>query len=611
MPIQNFTPLVIPAAEPDVSGLVTGRLGDSGGVTVTAPDADHLQIDLTALRALDLCDSPRLQTLDLRGAAPGIHLCVRGCEGLRLVRLPADGGASGGAVLHIDGGNQAPDLRIEGAVAHIDACWAGSSFLVQPHAAQVWAGGLVTGVHSAGNAQDGPAAGLLVLLCGGQAVDTLQLPSASGTEAVVLVDAGGVRRLLGPTTALTMLEIAGAAQLAEVELAGPVQRLLFARCAALARVRAQAGCGSVYLHDGSGAAAGLALELKCDELVIADSRIRRLSLAQPTSLQLLRCFALNEVTLPDGCPVECEGHVPPPLMGVSRVFANEALLGELARRHEAGDAEAWPQLCELLPHACQPRHVPAALKALLSVLASGADAAEVWQARNMLNLCNQAANRNQAGGRKRAVKPEQANPARAMTAWRWQMSNDLAIDGWRADFTLWRDCSHLPGMQDYARAMARDLVQAGSLPKALLPPLLRPAALALPPVRWFLRAVIDSASPSTWDDLLSTWAEKILHALRDGDDLDGLREAALQGFIKRGPSDALLRVMASQMQRDPLATRLQLSRLISNTSRFNESAKSVAEFRRLARILMLSGRLPEGSATSATSARKSPAIPTF
>jgi len=593
---QPPTLLLIPPSAEEAGDRIAGCLDAGGGAAASAPASTRLTITLPSLQALDLRDSPHLHTLDLRGAAPGVHVSVVGCPALRLLQLPSRGGAH----VHIDSGSRPPELRIEGALAQLDACWADRSFLAQAAPDEAWMGACVTGVADVEAARNGTDGHLLVLVDDAATAAKLDLAAAGTPKAVVVVGPGGVRELAGPTAALSRLEVTAADRLTSIVLPGTVGQLVVSRSPALSQLQAAQGCGTVRLHDGTGARAGLQIDLQCDTLVIADSRIRRLVLTHPASVQLLRCQALNDVTLPDGCRVECEGHVPPPLLGVSVLFASEALLGQLVRRHAAGDADAWPQLQALVPHACAPRFAPAALKALQAVRMAGANAAEVWHARRQLNLRNTQGKAGHAS-RQAQPAPPSADPALADRTWRWRFGDDLALDGWRADLALWQACCHLPGLDGYARRMAQALatgqaaIRGQDLSQTLVQPLLRPAQRDQPGVRLLLAATMrqSGSQPGLWDSVLASWAEKLLAEELPSDGLDDLRDAALSRFAEDGPGDALLRVMAMRMQRHPVDTRVRLARLAPNAVARMARNLDAIDLRAAVRTLMLSGRLPE------------------
>lgn len=506
--------------------------------------------------------------------------------------------AQGGAHLHIDGGDLVPELQIEGALAHVDACWKGGTFSAQAGTGSCWQGGCVTGLVGLATGGALPALpGELLVLIGGQDTSplpqTLDLAEASGVRAVWLVDVVQVQRLVGPSGGLATLEIVGARELADVELPAPVQRLFLSGCASLATLRGRGACGAVHLHDRSGTAPGLDVDLPCDELIVADSRVRRLRVVHSTRLYLLRCFALHDVSLADGCLVECEGHVPRPLVGVSRVFANEALLGELARRYAAGDMAAWPELSALVHHAGQPRHAPAALRALRAVLAAGADPAQVWEARNVLNTHNQQAHRRSAAA------PSRLDPARAMDTWRWRFSPDLAIDGWRDDLALWVDCGHLSEVEAYVSTMARELCKTPVLYKEVWPGVTRPGWQSSAALCRLFTEALTSANAEAWHDFLWPTVERLLDTTDDAAALDGLLQAVWPKVSRFGPLEGRLRRFELQMRGDPVGTRLALSRAIGRPPEPDFRGMSSEEFCRRARILMLSGRLPPREAAHA------------
>ena len=73
-----------------------------------------------------------------------------------------------------------------------------------------------------------------------------------------------------------------------------------------------------------------------------------------------------------------------------------------------------------------------------------------------------------------------------------------------------------------------------------------------------------------------------------------LRQAAHDFLLKHLPRCQVLALLAHQIRQDPVEVRSVLVRLLADPPHQGDSRLSGPEFGQLARILILSGRLPEG-----------------
>lgn len=102
-------------------GSLPRSLVDScGGVALCLPEAGSVVLDTPGLYCVDLLDCPQLESVDLTALGNGVHLTVRGCPRLAMVRLAEHARAH----VHVDAGAAPPQaFSISGAVVRIDACW--------------------------------------------------------------------------------------------------------------------------------------------------------------------------------------------------------------------------------------------------------------------------------------------------------------------------------------------------------------------------------------------------------------------------------------------------------------------------------------------------------
>ncbi len=566
---------------------IADLLDAQGGVSLSAPVGQSiLTLACARLRALDLHDSPDLCVLDLRDAAAELHLTIIGCPQLRTVRLPPHGAA----FVHVDGGAAAPELALEGGVEQLDGCWTAGRFLSRAPRGTLWQGACITAVDAAAPASGQPVAALQVLVGTSSCPPDVTLRVSPGVRTMLLVAVDGMQHLVWTGDAADTLEILDAPQLESIELNGALAHLLVGGSPRLSAIRGNARGRQLQVKDGSGTRLELHVDWRCDEMIVADSDIGSLRVAYSCDLQLLRCARLDNVSLVHGCRVSCEGRVPPALIGVARVFVDRGLLKNLEQRCLAGDWDMWRQLRELLPLASDRAHAPLALQVLDSLLAAGLDPEATWRARTDLYA------RHLLRDPGPTVQPEPRHLARALQSWAWDLPDDLGADAWRADWRIWQGCRGLPAAQDYQVVMARDLVSLGSAAKALVPWLFRAPQLSQTVTNEFLvdlcRCATESATTPNLAASLDPAVASFLRSRRDGAEESGTLVEAAQGYVNRhGSRQAVLEVMADEIERQPTATRIRLLDLIAHPPD-RPGSMTVNQFRTAARILVMSGRLP-------------------
>lgn len=263
-----------------------------------------------------------------------------------------------------------------------------------------------------------------------------------------------------------------------------------------------------------------------------------------------------------------------------------------------GNLSAWKSLCEALPR-CTNEVLPSVLVAMLQMLRSGIDPADVWAQRCAL-------------ARRLMVNRHHRRPVEA-GAWRWDMPADLGAEGWRTDWLLWQGCRHLPEARQARDAMAADLCYQTDLLRVMWPwwQLADHDQAALPE---FLAAMLAHARvhrpmPKETRQCLGTLSEQLLQSeARTASPVCWetqtlLRRAAHDFLLKHLPRCQVLMLMAHQIADHPVEVRSDLVRLLADPPHQADSRLSGPEFRQLAQLLILSGRLPAGFRPVSTRAK--------
>ena len=577
------------------SSALDGHLCADGGLTVSACTQSTLTLVNPRIRALDLVDCPALAEVDLRCSQQSeVHLCVRGCPDLRIIRLPV--GAR--AFLHIDSGAQPPQLEVEGRVSLVDACWQGGRFAKQAQGEHSWSQAWVGPLNARALPRQGSGSILRVMTgsSGGAARLELKAPD-DGTSDLLLVGLRGVAQLCFHGSALNSLEVLDAPNLADVELRAPVVHLALKNCPSLARLHGSSAGEQLDLHERSGAPSGLVLELPYPLTTIADSRIRSLSFKHITSLRLLRCDAVRHVDLVKGSPAYCEGYLPRDLAEFAEFGVDESSLRHFLERMAQGDLDAWQGFRGVMQFASGKNMVAKALRGLSQAMHVGVDPAEVWQVRLELY----------ARHRDRSFNAIQPVPTAAMglgnRSWAWKMEPDLAADGWRADWMIWHHCAAagIEQSNEALPAMIADLTNRTEVIPHLMPWLIRAPQIESPQTIEFLIRLLTLAAKHERSGFASGDIGKELrqlmlvpaHTLQASPRRHELAQKVRGYLMAVLPAFELLVLLAEWLAVEPVAARTRILQLAAKPPDYQRLGQmTTADFGRAARTLILTGRLP-------------------
>lgn len=582
-------------------------IGADGGMAVSAPAGQRrLDLSMRELRALDLQDSPDLVELDIRDAGQPeatFHLAVTGCPGLRRVRLPA----ATSAIVHLDTGPQVPDLILEGRIEQVDACWHGGAFLLQAEDGALWNGACITRLDPSESTVTVAGHGLQVRIGADRRAEALEIHGDLALRALALVGLGHTRQLRWPRVAPShcpSFQVFDAPDLETLELQRQVHHLLVEGCPAVVRI-AEAGLVDeaampdepqgtprrVQLRRGSGARSGLAVDWPCDELSVFDSLATRLVVRQCGDVVLLRNWKLDDVSLPHGCRVACEGYVPRSLAGSAGLFVDRGLLRALVARYRAGEVEAWQAFEAALAVASGRNHATVALQELASACEAGLAPDVAWATRMALYARHRA-----HSGAREPRDLSQAQIDAAAQSWSWDLASDLAEDGLRADWAIWLHCGELPEAAAYGDVMVREVCAGGStVQTGMVHWLFRPPQTRPPRAQAWLAQLCRTVSrQSTHNAPVADAIEAFLKfSAHQAPEYAPLRDAAFDHALRWGQPRATLELL-QQLMDDPAhraRARLLLIGLLREPP-LTVDAKSLAGFQAAARALLLTNRLP-------------------
>ncbi|MDZ7855083.1 hypothetical protein [Sphaerotilus sp.] len=548
------------------------------GARVSCPDTLVLCIVHPTLRALDLSDSPHLQELDLRGltGTDEVHLTVQGCPALRHVRMPE----SARAVVHLDGGDQTPEMLIEAQLALLDACWRQAKFMLDAadHRHPPWQSARIGPAHAP---DETPQPVELRVLTGAssRAGGHLVLEPNVSWRTALVIDHPDLRSL-SCAQALSHLRISQTPSLERLSLQASMGHVELIGCNRLLCLDGLGSANRLELGHQTGARAGLVIALPAQQVDLSDSHVTALTLHEPTTLTIENCLQLMRTSLGVGTKVNCTGHVPPDLVEVSEVHLNDGTFRRLQQACIAGDQSSWEQFQGLLKH-CTQALLPGVLATLLEMLRAGIDPAVVWAHR-----CRLA---------RRLMRDQNGRPVTDPYAWRWAMALDLGADGWRADWLLWQGCRHLPEARAAMHQMVVDLCYQTHILEQMVSwwQHTGQAAVAMPE---FLTAMFVHARTHRPMPLQTReWLTRTAKSLMRTPQMDaGLRRAAHDFLLKHLPRCHVLETLAEQITARPVEVRCALVRLLTDPPKQAGSSLSESEFRQLAQLLILSGRLPPG-----------------
>ncbi len=553
-------------------------------------DVTHARMIDPQLRALDLCDCPKLESVDLRASTqPEIHLSVISCPLLREILLPE--GAR--AYLHIEFGVEAPVIRVYGGVAHIDVAWQHGRFEKTTEDGKPWSFAWLGSLEDL-NRSPSPLFGRGLWAVSqpvqGELID-LVIPDSVGS--VLLSTSKGMKRCRVYSNCIFTLDIRNASDLSHVEIFGSCANISLNACPSLHCIDGPnelAEDTKLALHNGSGGASGLRVNMPFTDVMIADSRIARLAMSPAKNLRLLRCYSLYKLNVPKDCEVECTSFTPPELIGIATTIFDEATLTHELDRIKAGNLDAWPILRALLPLASSDKLVPRVLKGLDAAMNLGVSIDEIWRTRLELYAQHKASQNR---------KPKQLSEQQLLLGtkeWAWSMASDLSYDGWRADWKIWNRADEA-GIKDVRKmfpVMIEGINKSAQASGALLSQLLNQAS---PSDIRVLTAVFEKLAkdPSQSNEHSLTVARKCAALDRETPELSQLVKHAKDFICSELELKELITVLAIWLRTDPVDTRVRLAQLGANPPKNGTRGMSITRFKQLTQTLLLGGRLVEAA----------------
>lgn len=400
-----------------------------------------------AIRAVDLYNCSQLQEIDLTcSIQEEIHIAIQNCPQLAIIRLPL----TSKAYIHLDAGNLKPQLQIEGGVTHVDACWNGGRFLQQHHKNrwhQVTIGSFNESMllTPTSLSQDESFSKLVVVSELNQSVSELWLDcdNFKGQLDLTFVGARYLQKLnlTNNEKGVNSLSVIQADQLLAVDVLGkgPLSFCVLDECKNFNNISIQgpvhsfkiASCGMSRAKENQLSA--LRIQAQVKDVILSDCSFTDLVLSHHAKIQFIRCLNLKNVELPNGTTVACDGYLPPTLVGLSEVIINESIIKQALPDVLKGDLAAWQLMKKILPMASEKEWVSLALRTLLEALEAGMDASEVWYVRNHMYIVNQRRGKKipEVGLRQMKKYP---------ISWSWKMDEDLAEEGWYADWLIVKKC---------------------------------------------------------------------------------------------------------------------------------------------------------------------------
>ncbi|WP_146612989.1 hypothetical protein [Halomonas sp. SL1] len=422
-----------------VDSIGGGELSEYGGTSAV--------VVTPYLRCLDISDCEKLEHLDLTECQPECHVTIRACHALCEIRVRSGGR---GAVIHIDSGDQPPSLHIKGAVDQVDGCWSKGQFYVSS-AESPWNNAIVCPYISAiPDSHSANAAECWVLL------------APQITHAVI--DAPELRHcyVSGGNHLEALSIIALSDKTPQIELYALPELLSVDVHAWNACCRARDCCSltalsgelaDLHLSKVSHHVHALSIEVEGERIALSHSSLNELALSKPVYLSLVHCTSLEMVSLPPMTSIDCVGPVPSPLVGIATVVVDESSVKSLVAAFPRDPEGTMQQLPTLIPSMAPPASCVKALQLLHELSELGAQPEQIWDLRLSLSARHLSMHRK----KQRAESQQRTN---ASNRWKWCLPDDLAREGWMADYRIWVECAKtVPDAFHYRRALVRAAIQ--------------------------------------------------------------------------------------------------------------------------------------------------------
>ncbi|WP_404296927.1 hypothetical protein [Halomonas sp.] len=413
-----------------------------GGTRVAGLQDTRWRCAHADLRSLDLADCPALITLDLRHAPNLHHLTVQDCPALEVITLPD----LARVIVHLDAGREPPFLRVMGGIEHIDVSWWEGRFAADCEDLAPWQNSVIG--DAAFVNRHGEEADLQIII-GEYAAEPASAANGSVRSPwlrhLLVIGCHQLQRIevLPEAEQLETLCIDHAPVLDVVVLQRKVLQADFRNTRRLTRIEGLTD--TLSIKRATQRDAGLVIRGRHRVVRLVSCGLKRLMMSHPCQLLLMRCPRLTQLGVPIATRIDYHDLLPPRLGEQDRMRIDESLLRQMRDYFIHSRAGALDELKSLMPRMAGRRQAVHALILLDQLLDEGVNPSELWALRQELMT------RHLFGHLSPLTFPRPSLLAASRRLWLWNLPQDLALEGWAADYRLWLVASETdPAAQDYA-----------------------------------------------------------------------------------------------------------------------------------------------------------------
>ncbi|MGM0985117.1 MAG: hypothetical protein ACQEXG_17155 [Pseudomonadota bacterium] len=413
-----------------------------GGTRVAGLQDTRWHCAHAGLRSVDLADCPALITLDLRDAPHLHHLTVQDCPALEAITLPEFARVT----LHLDAGWAPPSLQVMGGLEHVDACWQEGRFAADCEDLAPWQHAVIG--DAAFVNRHGEEADLQIVM--GEYVT--RPPSAGSAKVcspylrhLLVIGCHQLQRLEVSVEAerLETLCIDHALGLEEVSLQRKLLHAGFHHARRLTRL--EGSTDTLVIKHATSRDSDLVIRGRHRVVRLVSCGLKRLAMSDPCDLLLMRCPRLKQLDVPPTTSIHYHDVLPPRMSDMDRVHIDEGLVRQMRHYFFHGEERALDELKSLMPRMAGRRQAVHALILLDQLVDEGVNPSELWALRQQLMA------RHVLGHLSPLTFPGPSLLAASRRLWLWNLPQDLALEGWAADYRLWLVASETdPAAQDYA-----------------------------------------------------------------------------------------------------------------------------------------------------------------